>query len=62
MTALKLIHGVQMEYPYCCVLLRGTFWAFFNDVPLPAEAPLQEELISGASSPNISKMSPLQPI
>lgn len=48
--------------PILLHVVKGDILGFFNDVPLPAESPLQEELISGASSPDISRMSPLQPI
>lgn len=43
MTALKLIQAVQME-PILLLVLRGDILARFNDVPLPAVTPSQEEL------------------
>lgn len=60
MTALKswCANGV----PILLDVVKGYSLYFLNDVPLPTETPLLEELIGGGSCCHTNKMSPLQPI
>lgn len=37
--------------PILLHVVKGDILDFFNDVPLPAEPPLQEELIGGGQQP-----------